>query len=169
MKKDKKWLISEFRNLPREVQRGHGMVKVVDILPLIDQLDEPEKIVIPQFVADEFDYNKKPYWEVDESRDVSHILKSAFANEGKPSGFLDWVRENPEDYVMAVRNGYEVKKEKLYQVFIPAKDNTWEYYFLDYDGGINAADDLECVATLTKSFIRSISDDLWQFAVEVAE
>lgn len=75
------------------------------------ELDEQEKVVVPQFVADVFDYNKKRYWEVDESKDVPHILKCAFGNEGKPSEFLDWVRDNPEDYVMAVRNGCEVEKE----------------------------------------------------------
>ena len=77
----------------------------------LDELDELEKVVVPKFVADEFDCNKKPYWEVDEAKDVPHILKCAFGNEGKPSEFLDWVRDNPEDYVMAIRNGCEVEKE----------------------------------------------------------
>ena len=91
-------------------------VSIMQVYDLINQLDEPEKVVIPKFVADEFDYNKNAYWEVDEAKDIPHILKCAFGNKGKPSEFLDWVRGNPEDYVMAVRNGYEVEKEKLYYV-----------------------------------------------------
>ena len=77
----------------------------------IGKLDELEKVVVPKFVADEFDYSENLHWEFDEARVIAHILKCAFGNEGKPSEFLDWVRENPEDYVMAVRNGYEVEKE----------------------------------------------------------
>ena len=42
MKKDKKWLLDEIRNLPYEVQRGYRKVKLADIFPLINQLDEPE-------------------------------------------------------------------------------------------------------------------------------
>lgn len=82
----------------------------------LDELDELEKVVVPKFVADVFDYNKNAYWEVDEAKDVSHILKCAFGDEGRPSEFLDWVSQNPEDYVMAVRNGCEVEKEQLYYV-----------------------------------------------------
>ena len=98
------------------------------------QLDEPEKVVVPQFVVDEFDYNKNPHWEVDESKDVSHILRCAFGNEGKPSDFLDWVRENPEDYVMAVRNGCEVEEEPLYRALIKGHeliDSAKSYWYFN--------------------------------------
>ena len=177
MKKGKEWLkeaVGEL-NLVDTVFEADGVsyidtaVSVMQVYDLIDQLDEPEKVVIPKFVADEFDYNKNPYWEVDEAKDIPHVLKCAFGNKEKPSEFLDWVRDNPEDYVMAVRNGYEVEKEELYQVIIPTKDTAWKYYYLDHDGGINVGNDLEYVECHTEAFIRSVSDDLWQFAVEVAE
>lgn len=104
------------------------------IIKMYDEFHKP--VIVPQFVADEFDYDKKPYWEVDESKDVSHILECAFSNEAKPSDFLDWVRENPEDYVMAVRNGYEVKEEPLYYALIKghellADEDAWYCNYLN--------------------------------------
>ena len=139
MKKDIEWLVKmineERDRLRQRIESGEETPnqKTFDegrgwalshVLRMMYNLDEPEalskefpeKVVVPQFVADEFDYNKNPYWEVDESKDVSHILRCAFGNKGKPSEFLDWVRENPKDYVMAVRNGYEVEEEQKYCV-----------------------------------------------------
>ena len=142
----------------------------------VKELDEPEKVVIPRFVADEFDYNKKPYWEVDEDKDVAHILKCAFGNEAKPSKFLDWVRENPEEYVMAVRNGYEVEKERLYYVL-----NGQGYFMLlesrtvgaTQAGNVTFEDAKErgvlCIYQLTEKQIKDYDERYWQFAVEVAE
>ena len=157
MKKDIKWLV-QMINDEREILRqrfesGKGtpnqiafdegrdwtLAHVLRMMYYPNKLEElskelPEKVVVPQFVADEFDYNKNPYWEVDESKDVSHILKCAFGNEGKPSDFLDWVRENPEDYVMAVRNGCEVEEEPLYRALIKGHeliDSAKSYWYFD--------------------------------------
>ena len=52
MKKYKKWLLHEFRKLPFELQNGYAKVKAVDILPLIDQLDEPEKLYVVELSND---------------------------------------------------------------------------------------------------------------------
>ena len=153
MKKDIEWLVKmineELDILRQRIESGEGtpnqitfdegrgwaLSHVLRMMYYPDKLEElskefPEKVVVPQFVADEFDYNKNPYWEVDESKDVSHILKCAFGNEGKPSEFLDWVRENPEDYVMAVRNGCEVEEEPLYHALVKGHELlTREYAF----------------------------------------
>ena len=124
--------------------RGWALSHVLRMMYYPDKLEELYKVVVPQFVADEFDYNKNPYWEVDESKDVSHILRCAFGNEGKPSEFLDWVRENPKDYVMAVRNGCEVEEEPLYRALVKwhefvedEGDLTCKYWKFDtYDGNV---------------------------------
>lgn len=160
MKKDIEWLvqmiIDEREILRQSFESGKGtfnesafnkgrdwaLAHVLRMMYYPDKLEELYKVVVPQFVADEFDYNKNPYWEVDESKDISHILKCAFGNEGKPSEFLDWVRENPEDYVMAVRNGCEVEDEPLYHALIKGNelvadkgDWTRKYWNLDTTNG----------------------------------
>lgn len=178
MKKDKEWLIREFKKIPHEFQDGYLKAKAIYVLPLIDQLDESEKVIIPQFVADEFDYNKNPYWEVDEARMVAHILRCAFGDEAKPSEFLDWVRENPEDYVMAVKNGYEIEREKLYYVKLPNTNSESEHLYLaqgnltrdcwfnsrlerlDYEADV-------CKHKFTEQEIKLIDPRYWQFAESV--
>ena len=144
-------------------------VGLKEVLGLIDQLDEPEKVVVPQFVADEFDYNKNPYWEVDESKDVSHILKCAFGNEGKPSDFLDWVRENPEDYVMAVKNGCEVEEEQKYYVDLDEAAYVAKWKGNDqvdiYTYDISGSDELEF--HLTEQEIKDFDERFWPFAEQV--
>ena len=152
MKKDIDWLvqmIKEEREIlrqrfesgkgtPNQIAfdegRGWTLAHVLRMMYYPDKLEELSKElpVLPKYVADEFDYNKNPYWEVDESKDVSHILKCAFGNEGKPSEFLDWVRENPEDYVMAVRNGYEVEEEPSYRALVKGHEllNSGKIYWI---------------------------------------
>ena len=139
----------------------------------IGKLDEPEKVIVPKFVADEFDYDKNYYWEVDESNDISHILKCAFGNDGKPSEFLGWVRDNPENYVMAVRNGYEVEKEKLYYVL----DKHGKTLLMLMDGEVWPSGGhvlSESIFTkdmyqLTEKQIKDYDERFWQFAVKVQE
>ena len=177
MKKDKKWVLDKLNKIEPfafgdEYRLGFetGIKRAKTI---VEKLDEPEKVVIPRFVADEFDYNKKPYWEVDEAKDVSHILKCAFGNEGKPSEFLDWVRENPEDYVMAVRNGYEVEKDKLHYVL----DKQGKTLLVLMGGEVRISGGYvlsESAATrdiyeLTENQIKDYDERFWPFAVEVAE
>lgn len=177
MNRDKKWLLREFRKLTFELQNGYTKVKAVDILPLLDQLDETKKAVVPQFVADEFDYDKNPYWEVEEARIVAHILRCAFGDEAKPSVFLDWVRENPEDYVMAVKNGYEIEKEKLYYIPLGIKRyGQSSIYLFKSSKGIDIdwspirhikSEKYAHSYRFTESEIKSIIPNYWQFAEPV--
>ena len=130
----------------------------------IDKLDEPEKVVIPKFVAEwieEMKQAERPFYSVMSTlmNKTNHewaVWKSANMNFS-------------EIIAQAWLYGYQFEKEKLYQVIIPTKDKLWKYYYLDGDGGINMVDALENVESHTEEFIRSVSDDLWQFAVEVAE
>ena len=58
MKRDKEWLKSEIEIMGSETSENHPHEQMVDrevVLNLIDQLDEPKKVVIPQFVADWLD------------------------------------------------------------------------------------------------------------------
>ena len=154
--------------------RGWALNHVLRMMYYPDKLEElskelPVKVVVPQFVADEFDYNKNPYWEVDESKDVSHILRCAFGNEGKPSEFLDWVRENPEDYVMAVRNGCEVEEEQKYYVDLDTAAYVAKWNGNDqvdiYTDGISGSDDYEFY--LTEQEIKDFDPRYWAFAEPV--
>ena len=144
-----------------------GAVNVTQVYDLIDQLEEPKRVVIPRFVADWIDahdlHGNNP---LREYRDLEIDFNEGWTNE-KDAAVYHWVNENPYAFIDALRYSYEVEKEKLYQVIIPTKDTVWKYYYLDHDGGIDMESNLKYVHLHTEAFIRSVSDDLWPFAVEV--
>lgn len=74
----------------------------------LEQLDEPEKIKIPQFVADWIEEARKT------CKDVADVFDFDFTNEEVGKWFM---QERPFDLVArAWLDGYEVEKEKRYLV-----------------------------------------------------
>lgn len=78
-------------------------LKLADVMQVIDQIDEAEKVVIPQFVA---------YW-IEEGRktcrNISDLFEFNFKSEEVKKWFLDY---KPFDLVArAWLDGYEVEQE----------------------------------------------------------
>lgn len=101
-------------------------VALNEVMYLIRQLDEPQKVVIPQFVADWIEYCK----------DNGYTLKYAlyFTNESNNEEVYEWVNEslnNQETFALAWINGYEIKKEKRYLVKMLGLADNLSY--LNYD------------------------------------
>lgn len=127
-------------------------------------LDEPEKPIVPQFVADMIIERKKlKQGIVTAIRNLS-VFKEAFA----------WISENEEAFAKAWLYGYEVEKEKLYTVEFP-NPNSDNHLVLrkNLDGKV-------CVSLLhseywrgnestqlTEAEIKEDFDWAWQFAEEV--
>lgn len=80
------------------------------ILGSIEQLDEPQKVTVPQFVADYIRYAIENDW------DFQDLFKRIEDEEDEE--FLIWVyhERNQETLAAAWINGYEVEKEKRYLV-----------------------------------------------------
>lgn len=102
-------------------------LKLADVMQVIDQIDEAEKVVIPQFVA---------YW-IEEARktcrDISDFFEFNFKSEEVKKWFLDY---KPFDLVArAWLDGYEVEQEKRYAVKFKntddylVKTNNDDYHF----------------------------------------
>ena len=104
------------------------------ILELIEQLDEPQKPVVPQFVADWIEYAKFEDY---------HLLGAmdSIAISGRKN-LDEWFRsddDNMEIFARAWLDGYEVEKEKRYLVkmknihsyssILKRDDITKEYFF----------------------------------------
>lgn len=89
----------------------------------LKQLDEPQKPVVPKFVADWFEENKDDldnaifgylaFWE---ERYTNSVLYQWFAKS----------ENNPIETLVRMKDGYEVEKEPLYRVKIG------EGYFVEY-------------------------------------
>ena len=172
MIKDKNWLLHEFRKIPCEVQGGHGKVKVVDILPLIDQLDEPKKVVIPQFVADWIIQAKKFGYSISDSMEQV----GSYFDTNQYDKAMHWARYNQNIFARAWLDGYEIEKEKLYVVGL--MNNHYRitrclaYDLVDNVFFISQTQE-ETLNKFKKRFtekeIKDYDERFWPFAVEVAE
>lgn len=135
-------------------------------LELVEELDEPEKVVVPQFVADY----------IDSEQHSCSTLSEAIDNMDDERHILDWFYINPETFVKAWLYGYEVEKEKLYTVELP-NPNSLDYLMLKKDrrGKIYVA--WYCTdrwrederVRLTEAEIKKDFEWAWQFAEEVEE
>lgn len=140
-------------------------------LELVEQLNDPEKPVVPQFVADWYEDNKDGFEYnlyrlcIDfYGRKLHEDLHEWFDNDkNKPIEVL----------VLMNKYGYEVEKEKLYTVELPNPNGDSNRYGLcKVDGriiigsfvfGLNKASN----AKLTEAEIKEDFAWAWQFAEEV--
>ena len=145
-----------------------------DVLAIVRQLDEPEKPVIPQYVADWLEVCKENLG-FGLSTAMSH---STSAMKKQPNGVKGWfnLKDNQETFAKAWLFGYEVEKEKLYTVELP---NNGGYYHIVLVR--NAIGEIKLINTenviwkesdyaqLTEAEIKQDFDWAWQFAKEVEE
>lgn len=143
-------------------------------LELVEELDEPEKVVVPQFVAEWYEANKDGF------EYNLYSLCIDFHERKLHEDLHEWFTNNKnkpiEVLVLMNKYGYEVEKEKLYTVEIPnphglghtvlVKDmygNTFITYTTDSnwrEGKVNH---------LTESEIKKDFPWAWQFVEEVEE
>ena len=101
-----------------DYQRGEAAGLNFALL-LLSELDDPEKPVVPKFVADLYESIKDDF----EYKVYELCLQYKHRGDELPQGVAWWFgdsRNKPiETLVMMHKFGYEVKKEKLYTVEIP--------------------------------------------------
>ncbi|HDR3342152.1 TPA: DUF1642 domain-containing protein, partial [Bacillus anthracis] len=86
---------------PSEFGGGYNL-GIKNAIAIVGELDEPEKAVVPQFVAD---------W-IEKSRSLNFELYEAiYVNDEDAKS--DWIMDNSEIFAKAWIYGYEVEKEKL--------------------------------------------------------
>ncbi|EIB6812092.1 DUF1642 domain-containing protein [Enterococcus faecium] len=95
-----------------------------EILEDLKQLDEPQKPVVPKFVAEWFEDNKD-----DLEFAIWELCVDSYCSAEQ--GMLNWIRQpenNSIETLVRMKDGYEVEKEPLYRVKIG------EGYFVEYQG-----------------------------------
>ena len=107
---NKRELIERMEGLKNLFGNKPEYVETDTVIKLISELDEPEKVTIPQFVAD---------W-IEEARETTYNIRGAI--EMAPNGRVkDWLElKNVNIFAEAWVNGYEIEKEKRYWVKIRA-------------------------------------------------
>ena len=109
---NKQELIEKIEALPAENYKYRPYIDKKVVLALVRQLDEPQKVVVPQFVADWIETAKKAAYNIRGAIDL--------APKGKVKDWLEL--KNVNTFAKAWVNGYEVEEEKRYWVKLKAVD-----------------------------------------------
>lgn len=162
---------------------GDSCIKSVELcmaIEIVNQIDEPEKPVVPQYVEDWIEWCKRNSVTLLGAMSPIDELGTAICNDKKVKS-LDaskWATQNQETFAKAWLFGYEVEKEKLYTVEIPNPNEPDSgYIVLQKDNHNKVYIDLHYVANwrnlrgvqLTEAEIKQDFDWAWQFAKEVKE
>ena len=112
---NKQELIEKYEYLNHDCFRR---VDTSEVLKDLKQLDEPEKVTIPQSVVDWIEHFKKCSGTLYGSTAPYSYYGRAITDgfEGDVIEVLRWIRDNSEVYARAWLDGYEVEKEKRYLV-----------------------------------------------------
>ncbi|MGL3154056.1 DUF1642 domain-containing protein [Enterococcus faecalis] len=146
---------------------------VYDSLSHVILLDEPKKVVIPKFVADELEKLADKYLTLRDiyTGDVHWLNNGTVYLEGKELELAKWFYENETTFEYAWIHGYEVEKEQLYEVVFMEDDG--ERYLLAELGESyfeiipESENDGYRSQWFTEQVIKSIDERYWPFAVKV--
>jgi len=116
MKNDIEWLKKEIGEYLEYEGVRDARIALKSVLGYIDQLDEPEVPVIPQFVADWIDaHNLHGNNPLREYRDLENDFNEGWTDE-KDAEVYHWVNKNPYAFIDSLRYGCEVEEEQKYYV-----------------------------------------------------
>lgn len=130
---DKKELYNKVEDLDLFCLGIRKYVALSEVMYLIKQLDEPQKVVIPKFVADWIEYCKNTFLSLARALNVSEEDFHNYANQKDHLDLLYFLGSmvNQEKFTKAWLFGYEIEKEKKYIVKV---NNTMEASkYLKYD------------------------------------
>lgn len=117
---NKQELIKKYEDLFEKLY-AFPIVTINGVIEDFKQLDEPQKVMIPRFIAD---------WIVQAKEDGYNIAGAI--NEAPRGAVDDWLElENVDIFAEAWINGYTVEKEKRYTVKMKGMDKEFTMFKLD--------------------------------------
>lgn len=127
---NKQELIEKYQQKLYEVYTNYGeyyrTIAYENILKDLEQLDEPQKVTIPQFVEDLIEYAKRSDWDLEDTfQDI--------AGNDESSDIYQWYysdSDNMDTFARAWLDGYEVEKEKRYYVRFKFIEDSYSYLTL---------------------------------------
>lgn len=139
---NKQELIEKYEKLEGVCKDPGAEIARLIFLEDLRELDEPQKVTVPQFVADYIKDAKYYEWDLDDAFD--HI-----AEESEESEIYEWFYTlgNIDVFARAWLDGYEVEKEKRYLVkmkgissnmcYLNRVGNKWTIAGIDEHTGMN--------------------------------
>lgn len=117
---NKKELIEAVHELPIDASGPRPKIDKLTMLELIELLDKPEKVTVPQFVADYIEFKKENDFHV---YGAMRVIKEHY-DKRVPEWFYD---KNIETFARAWLDGYEVEEEKRYYIRLKIDDKNYNY------------------------------------------
>ncbi|HFI0084481.1 TPA: DUF1642 domain-containing protein [Streptococcus suis] len=101
------------------------VVKVETVNEIIYQIHEPQKVMVPKFVAEWIEYCKSNELTLLGAFDPvsEHGIGLANTFTGEVWKGVDWAKRNQETFARAWLDGFEIEQEKLYEVTVPGTSN----------------------------------------------
>ena len=122
---NKQELIEKYEYLNHDCFRR---VDTSEVLKDLKQLDQPQKVAVPQFVADWYEEHKDDF-EIALFRCIDHI--PSVYDEGDLNEFEEWIIDGETKPFQTLVNmhqfGYEVEKEKRYIVKVKGAEEGYNY------------------------------------------
>ena len=107
----------------------YAIIATDEVLKDLKQLDESQKVTVPQFVADWIEVCKEHL-----TSSLYLAMTPSFLKANNQGIELTiWIKKNEETFARAWLDGYEVEKEKRYRVKM--KDLETGFNFLNYCNG----------------------------------
>lgn len=130
---NKQELIERIEDFPCEASLVTEMIRInkKTLLGWVKELDEPQKVVVEQFVDDYIKHAKEKDW------DLQDLFE--FVGDEDRGGLQEWFYDgcNKETLALAWIFGYEVKKERRYRVKMKnAYYNKYPQFLCETDNGI---------------------------------
>lgn len=124
-------LIEYCESLKGDLNKFINEIDVNKIIAKIEQLDEPQKVKIPNFVAEWIEYCKAHDFTlfgcIDPANDFEDLADETF--KGDIRKCIRWCRRESDIFARAWLDGYEVEKEKRYLVKMKGLDLRTKYLY----------------------------------------
>lgn len=160
--------ILSYRSKDTDYDRGRRNA-YVEVETWIKDLDKVQKVVVKKFVAEWFEEHKNSL--NDSLWDLTIQTNENSQNKDKKlTAFEKWFIdfEYSYEYLIRMKNGYEVDKEPLYQIQFPG--TSWGAYLTKADNGdLVIFQNTDSGSNFTESEIKSVDERYWAFAVQVEE
>ena len=149
-----------------------AIIRIPAVLDIIKEIDETEKVSIPQFVADWIEQCKNYATLFECLKGEYGLIRTEYASEE----FKLWITDNDNNEGVIARawlDGYEVEKEPLYEVvFLIDNDDKDRYLLMEmgerhYEVVSETENDGYQKQQFTESEIKAIDERFWAFAVPV--
>ncbi|NQM30272.1 DUF1642 domain-containing protein [Streptococcus suis] len=93
-----------------DFDRAEDVVVFEKVKNVISQIHEPQKVVVPKYIADKIGYCKDT-----EGYGLFHAMDYCYQYRDS----AEWLEDNQETFARAWLDGFEIEQEKLYTVEIP--------------------------------------------------